>query len=153
MASRDLVPRNKSDFERLQALIAAGPEAVEPILDSLLYWLQDIDWPIALPLADFLVTVGKPLIPHINKILRSNDDMWIYWVLQHVVAKLPPELIASLESQLYALATRAENDIVAIRIAASSGIWDRKLLVSLIDNQISAHGDYVVELKKLQNGI
>lgn len=153
MASRDLVPRNKSDFERLQALIAASPEAAEPVLDSLLYWLQDIDWPIALPLADFLVNVGKPLIPHINKILRSNDDMWIYWVLQHVVAKLPSELIASFESQLYALATRAENDIVAIRIAASSGIWDRKRLVSLIDNQISAHADYVVELKKLKDEI
>ena len=81
-----LIPRHKSDFERLDALIAAGPEAAIPILDKLLLGLQDINWPIAGPLARFLVTVGEPLLPHIKNILLSGDDMWIYWVLLYSCA-------------------------------------------------------------------
>ena len=41
--SADLLPKNKHDFERLNALIAAGPKAAEPHLESLLTWLQDIN--------------------------------------------------------------------------------------------------------------
>lgn len=40
MTSSALVPRNKYDFERLNALMAADPSAAIPILDELLVWSQ-----------------------------------------------------------------------------------------------------------------
>lgn len=73
MSISDLYPRNKHDHERVLAVIAAGPKAAEPMLEVLFMWLQDINYPIAMPIADFLITIGDPLIPHIKKILLSND--------------------------------------------------------------------------------
>jgi hypothetical protein len=149
----DLIPRNKHDFERLNALIAAGPEAAVPHLEVLLTWIQDINWPIAAPLAEFLVTVGEPLVPHLKKILSSNDEMWIYWVLQFVVAKLPPELIKNFDWQLHNLATASENDFVATKIAASAALWDRPQLMRIIENKIRAYESFVAELKELRKSL
>lgn len=36
ICSEDMCPKNKHDIERLRAVIAAGPEAAEPILEGLL---------------------------------------------------------------------------------------------------------------------
>ncbi|MBC3908932.1 DUF5071 domain-containing protein [Undibacterium umbellatum] len=150
MSISDLYPRSSHDHERVLAVIAAGPKAAEPMLAVLFMWLQDINYPIAMPIADFLITVGDPLIPHIKKILRSNDDMWIYWVLQYVVERLSPEHIRALEPELYQLACVAENGIVATRIGASAGIWERKTMDWMLDNKIRAYEEFLLELKELR---
>jgi hypothetical protein len=149
-----LCPRNKHDFERVNALIAAGPKAAEPILPQILQWLQDFNWPIAEPIAepiaDFLVSVGEPLIPHLRKVLTTNDDMWIYWTLQHVVSRLPSDLVRELEPELCALVHVAENDIVALRIIAEAGIKDRETLLWMVKNKLNAVKSFAAELKALQ---
>ncbi|MFZ6741640.1 DUF5071 domain-containing protein [Undibacterium sp. JH2W] len=150
MSISDLYPRSSHDHERVLAVIAAGPKAAEPMLEVLFMWLQDINYPIAMPIADFLITVGDPLIPHIKKILRSNDDMWIYWVLQYVVERLSPEHIHALKPELHQLATMAENDIVATRIGASAGIWEQKTMDWMLDNKIRAYEEFLLELKALK---
>ena len=152
MTFENLCPRNNHDHERVKAVIAAGPVAAEPILEVLLGWLQDINYPIAIPIADFLVTVGNPLIPHIKKILRSGDEMWIYWVLQYVVERLSPEHIHTFKAELnqLALAGMSENGVVAIRIGASAGIWDQKTLIWMLDNDIRACEEFLLELKALK---
>lgn len=148
--SSALVPRDKHDFERLNALITAGPSAAIPILDELLVWLQDINWPIASPLADFLVNVGEPLVPHLKKILSSGDEMWIYWVLSFLIKRLPAELIHQLSFELEALATAAENHILALRIGNAAHAWDIRTLRRLVNNNLSAYEDYVCELRAIQ---
>ena len=146
----NLIPRNKHDQERVRAVIAAGPKAAEPILEGLFLWLQDMNDPIAMPIADFLITVGDPLIPHIKKILRSNDDMWIYWVLQYVVERLSPEHIHALKPELNQLVNVAENDIVATRIGASAEIWEQETLSRILDSKIRAYEEFLLELKALK---
>jgi len=150
MSSDNLLPRNKHDHERVRAVVAAGPLAAEPILESLFIWLQDINYPIAIPIADFLVTVGAPLIHHMKKILRSGDDMWVYWVLQYVVERLAPEHIHALKAELYQLAGMSENGVLAIRIGASAGIWDSKTMNWMLDNHIRACEEWLLELKALK---
>lgn len=86
---KDLIPQSKYDVVRTQAAIEAGYPTVAPILPDLLDWLQDMNWPVAKPLAPFLASVGEPLIPHIRYILEANDDIWKYWVLSSVVAESP----------------------------------------------------------------
>lgn len=150
MSISDLYPRSSHDYERVLAVIAAGPKAAEPMLEVLFMWLQDINYPIAMPIADFLITVGDPLIPHIKKILRSNDDMWIYCVQQYVVERLSPEHIHALKPELHQLATMAENDIVATRIGAAAGIWEQETLNRMLDNKIRAYEEFLLELKALK---
>lgn len=73
---QDLVPTHKKDLERAEAAVKAGYPAVEPILGRLIEWLQDCNWPVAHVLAPFLESVGAPLVPHIWRVLRTNDDIW-----------------------------------------------------------------------------
>jgi hypothetical protein len=150
MDTLELVPRNKHDLERVNSLIAVGPEAAVPILEELLVWLQDINWPVARPLAQFLVSVGDPLLPHLRKILSSQDEMWIYWVLQYVVAMLPPRIVRELANELYSLATASENDHVAFCVGSAASVWDDAKLRHLLANKIRAYEEFLSELRAIQ---
>ena len=85
MNPRDLLPRDKMDLTRAKVLVQLGYPAVAPILPELLVWLQDYNWPVAHVLAPFLASIGKPLLPHIRRVLATDDDIWKYWVLSRLV--------------------------------------------------------------------
>lgn len=146
----NLVPRDKHDIERVNALVAAGPLAAIPVLDELLSCLQDINWPIAPPIADLLVLVGDPLIPHLKKVLRSGDDMWIYWVLNYVVARIPDSMVKELRPELDLLTNIAENDMLAIRIGVEAQIWPKEFLDKMIVLKMAVYQEFINELKGLQ---
>ena len=85
----NLVPRDKFDFERANAAIAAGYPVVAPILPQLLVWIQDMNWPIADPLAAFFATIGAPLAPYMRVIFETDDAIWKSWIVTKVVAESP----------------------------------------------------------------
>lgn len=86
---RDLIPKSKSDSERVHRVIELGYPAIAPIIPDLLEWMQDYNWPIARELAPFLATIGEPLLPEIQRILNTTDQLWKYWILTKIVAKSP----------------------------------------------------------------
>jgi uncharacterized protein (DUF433 family) len=79
------VPRDKHDHEAAERAIAAGYPAVEPVLPELLEWMQDTNWPVAQTLEPFLASIGTPLIPHLESILRTNDHIWKAWVISRII--------------------------------------------------------------------
>ena len=83
------LPRDKYDIPRAEAIVAAGFPVVEPLLPTLFEWLQDINWPVARTLQPLLASVGVAAAPHVRFILKSDDDVWKYFVLAHVVAESP----------------------------------------------------------------
>jgi len=93
-----LVPQNKMDVQRAEAAVAAGYPTVEPILMELLEWIQDYNWPVAYVLRPFLATVGMPLEHHLRKILRGDDDIWKYYVME--IVENSRELTIALRDQL-----------------------------------------------------
>jgi hypothetical protein len=107
---RQLLPRNKSDEERVRALIALGYPAVAPVLPDLLEWLQDGNWPISRPIADFFLSIGEPVLPLIDAVLRGPDATWKYWCIQRLIARLPPTLAAGFRPELERLAQRPTGD-------------------------------------------
>ena len=116
---QDLLPKDKLDVDAVRRLSAQGYPAVEPLLPALLEWMQDLNWPIAQALHPFLVDLGEPLAPHIRSILRTDDDIWKYWVLICVVAESPP-LLLTLKPELEALAekpTDGERDELVDELA------------------------------------
>ena len=82
-----LIPRSKMDVERAEAAVAAGYPAVAPILSELLEWLQDMNWLVAKVLAPFLASIGSPIIPYIRHILRTDDEIWKYWIMVYIISE------------------------------------------------------------------
>lgn len=76
-----LVPEDKHDLQAAERAVALGYPGVEPVLGDLLEWLQDRNWPVARVLEPFLASIGKPLIPHIDRVFRSDDYVWQYWIV------------------------------------------------------------------------
>lgn len=97
---RNLVPTHKADLERAQAAVKAGYPAVEPILGELVEWLQDYNWPVAHVLAPFLESLGTPLVPHISRVLQTDDYIWKYWVITLLLPSLPEAAAAGFRPEL-----------------------------------------------------
>jgi uncharacterized protein DUF5071 len=104
-----LLPRDKFDTERAEAIIALGFPAIEPIVPALLEWMQDLNWPVAQVLQPFLASIGSPLAPHIRRILETDDVIWKNWVLLCIVAK-SPELRTMLRPDLERLSSCPKPD-------------------------------------------
>ena len=82
-----MVPEDKHDLDAANAAVRAGYPAVEPVLDELTEWLQDYNWPVADILAPFLASIGKPMIPRIDHVFSTDDDIWKYWMISCLIKK------------------------------------------------------------------
>ncbi len=69
----DLIPRNKFDFTSIEELKCIDPNEVVPILEGLMEWMQDLNWPVAQELIKILPRFHVQLIPAIRKIFDMND--------------------------------------------------------------------------------
>src|SRR5262245_30807008 len=107
-----LLPRHKSDEARARSAVDSGFPHVAPILKHLLMWLQDGNWPVSHILADFLRGVGEPLADPIREILRSDDVVWKYWVLERVVKNGSPSLRQAIVADLRRIAETPSKDEV-----------------------------------------
>src|SRR3982750_1262013 len=106
---RNLVPADKHDIDAVNAAISAGYPAVEPILPDLLEWVQDMNWPVAQPLASFLATLGKTLIPHVTKLFESDDVIWKAYIVSNIVNE-SPDLAAEFRCYLETVVSTISKD-------------------------------------------
>ncbi|WP_307118665.1 Mov34/MPN/PAD-1 family protein [Sphingomonas kyeonggiensis] len=108
---RDLLPHTKSDVEMVPLLAEAGYPAVAPYLDDLLGWTHDPNWPIAGPMAEWLATLGAPMLEPLRRVLHGEDGDAKVNCLWGVARYLAPEVRAGLVGDLRALAERpSEKD-------------------------------------------
>ncbi len=77
----DLVPKNKFDIETVAKLNHYPFETIKAIIPSLLEWLQDMNWPVAQPIALFLVSIHEQITDEILEVFKSKDDIWKYWII------------------------------------------------------------------------
>jgi len=87
MLSQTFVPTDKHDLASADAAVRAGFPAVESVLPELVVWLQDYNWPVARVLAPFLATIGLPMVPHIDTVLATDDDLWKYWMISCLIGE------------------------------------------------------------------
>jgi hypothetical protein len=88
---KEFLPRDKFDIERVQKLKELDKNNVIPLLPGLLEWIQDMNWPIAIEIADFLITFPEEITPLIKNVLSTNDGEWKYWCLSYLVRRIPLE--------------------------------------------------------------
>jgi hypothetical protein len=98
-----LLPKDKTDTDKAEAVVALGYPVVEPILPALIEWMQDMNWPVARTLQPFLASIGRPLIPHVRRVLSTSDEIWKYGVL-HGIVRESAELALELSPELERLA-------------------------------------------------
>ncbi|WP_028595352.1 DUF5071 domain-containing protein [Paenibacillus assamensis] len=106
---KDLLPRDKHDFERVNHLKHAERKELIELLPELLTWLQDMNWPISIEISEILVKiVPRETIPLVKHILNGDDDIWKEYCLRYFVMNLPSELLAidNLQEDLMRIATK-----------------------------------------------
>lgn len=101
---KELLPRDKHDFERVNLLKMVERDALRPIIPDLLKWLQDTNWPISAEVGKMLLPFDSDLIPYIQDILQTDDDIWKYWILSELVSHFSKEAKSGLMDELYRLA-------------------------------------------------
>lgn len=107
---RAALPRGKDDQPSIERIRALDYPAIDPILPHLMTWLQDMNWPIAGQIATLLIQIGRPLLPHIRRVLESNNDLWKYWVLGYLIKHLDPDVIAELRDDLVEISRREDTE-------------------------------------------
>ncbi|MEC3908455.1 DUF5071 domain-containing protein [Tamlana sp. 2201CG12-4] len=77
-----LIPSDKFDIERAEKLKEFSFEKIKPIVPDLLEWIQDMNWPVAKVVADYLISISDKIEPEIMDILNGEDDIWKYWCIE-----------------------------------------------------------------------
>lgn len=113
MDVRKLIPKDKSDFDRVKKLKECNKDTLRAIIPELLIWLQDINWPIASEISNILIQFDEELIPHIRTILNSDDTIWKYWILTKIVSRITLGARAELRQDLIRLSNHPKPDEVA----------------------------------------
>ncbi|AGS22465.1 hypothetical protein NXC12_CH02740 [Rhizobium etli] len=110
MDIKNLVPRDKHDLAAVSAAEKAGYPAVASILDGLLEWTADGNWPVATPLGRFLASLGIPIVEPVAHVLAGNDSTRKYFCVDLIVRHLPADSLRGLHEVLGQLSTNPGED-------------------------------------------
>ena len=99
------IPTSKHDHAAVQRARAVGFPSLNPVIPNLLEWLQDMSWPVADPVTDLLLLAAVPdLEAPILDVLRTEDAIWKYWVLDRVVRRSTGPLPDTLRTEIVRIA-------------------------------------------------
>jgi hypothetical protein len=82
MYIHQLKPKDKFDFDTASQLRNYSYAEIKPIVPKLLEWIQDMNWPVARTVADYLESISENLADEILKVLKGNDDIWKWGCLR-----------------------------------------------------------------------
>jgi Domain of unknown function (DUF5071) len=114
MRKNPIVPNHKDDQDAINALANADEAQIILVVDALLEWLQDGNWPVSVP-------IGRILANHINGIsykivdvLRGEDSIWKYFCMRLLLMnlnlrKIPNDIIFELKRLVL---QPTDNDVV-----------------------------------------
>jgi hypothetical protein len=73
-------------------------------LPELLKWIQDMNWPVARVIAPLLRQAGPEIVTHVGAVLRSDDDIWKYWVLLELTRSWADDLFDEVKVEVERIA-------------------------------------------------
>jgi hypothetical protein len=129
-----ILPREKSYWESAAKVLKnIGYPRVRQVLPEILEWLQDLNWPGATEVAEFLLTIGRPLVPYVRD-----------W---------PRDLVAEIQNELLVVARRWDIEginIKEIKLLAIHKITDTRELTRIYDDKKSTYQDLLNELNDIE---
>ena len=96
----NIVPRHKSDIDSCNQLALADDAQVAEQVYELIEWIQDMNWPVAGPVAARLIALRLELVPPIREVLAGADDAWKYWVVASLLPQVHPTVVEALRPEL-----------------------------------------------------
>ena len=80
---KTLIPKHKNDwsFDKSCDINWYNYKELKPIIPELLIWLQDINWPVAKPISEYLKPMLPDILEELKPILNGNDSIWKYNIL------------------------------------------------------------------------
>lgn len=107
---KHLIPKDKHDISAVEKLVGYSFDEIEPIVPDLLEWLQDINWPVAKPIAKCLLAYTERLTPYLLEILKTSDGMWKYWCLDVFFVGSKTQPSAEIKAALHRIVQFPSND-------------------------------------------
>ena len=130
MNYNNILPQDKGDIERAKALFKYRFEDLKPKIKSLLYCLQDSNWPIAYYVAEYLKPHGKEMTQEILEILDEDDEILIVYIIlafmTNIDYRLDEQILIKLR-RFRDFPTKAESDEELDIIAAEVLLQQEKL--------------------------
>jgi hypothetical protein len=117
MNIKNLIPKDKFDFETVEKLKNYSFEEIKPIIPNLLEWLQDMNWPISGPIAELLIPFSEKISPEILKILKGEDQVWKYWILLTFGKTIKDKMVLKEIKRIISDPTKDEIDEEVFEIA------------------------------------
>lgn len=110
MEIKELIPKHKDDQKVIGELKKLSFEQLEPIISDLLIWVQDMNWPIAGPIAEVLKPFENRITAEIIKILKTDDDAWQWNVLANFARNTTDPLLLREIERIAKFPTKNEID-------------------------------------------
>ncbi|WP_407309950.1 DUF5071 domain-containing protein [Desulfosporosinus sp. SB140] len=149
-----ITPREKSYWESAAMVLNnIGYPRVRQVLPKILAWLQDLNWPGAKEVAEFLLNIGRPVVPYVREVLRGNDEIWQYWVLECLVNHWSIDLITEIKDELLMVARKWDLEginVKAIKLLAIHKITDTLELTRIYEDKRSTYRDLLNELNDIE---
>jgi len=101
---KHLIPKNKFDEETAKKLKDHSYEELKQIIPQLLEWIQDMNWPVASIVADYLISISKKIQKEILDIITGSDIMWKYWCISVICYNSPDALSEEVLSEIVRIA-------------------------------------------------
>ena len=86
-----LIPKDKFDNNSICKLSELSEDEIKPILPELLFWMADMNWPIAKGIIRVITKFPNSLLPLIKERLKptEKDEDWKYFIISDLIPQLP----------------------------------------------------------------
>ena len=81
MKAQNLIPKSKGDLATAQMLFSYSYEEIRSIIPQLLEWIQDMNWPVAQPVSEYLASISENISEELVEVLQGDDNIWKYWCI------------------------------------------------------------------------
>ena len=101
------------DVASVELFKSISDTEIEPMIPALLEWMQDINWPIAFPIAKLLINHHRIVESYIAKVLAPelDDGIWKYNLLSYLLMNWPePPINASLVNEIIRIASNPTEE-------------------------------------------
>ena len=149
-------PQDKLDVKKVKSLMKLPFETIEPCLPTVLGWLQDVNWPIAVAVLEPLRALKGKLVPALKEALlkarQTHDYYWAYNLVQQLVdGFLSTKDIRPLEKELCYLVNSEDYElgIMTIILLAKHNLWNKEMIQKWAKIKRDVSAEWVQELDQI----
>jgi hypothetical protein len=145
-------PKSEWQAQALDIISGRIPE-VSNNIPMLLEWLRDYNWPGAKEIAQYLLSFGEALGPHLSEVLKSNDHIWKYWIISIIIDKLSKQHVVLIHSEIKDVACafdKEEAHLSALEVLAKLRLEPPDILRDLLQSKRISCPECVEELNKIE---